>query len=80
MILSALRVDYDWSTSPSIVRSILDSIPRASYICITLTITMGKVAILTFAGMTADECFEQINTYHDLYLNRVGRRIESALG
>ena len=76
MITSALRVDYDWSAPPCQVRSIVDSIPRTSYICITLTIKMGTGVSITFAGMTGEECFEQINTYHDKYLDRVSRRVE----
>lgn len=76
MITAALRIDYDWSTPPCQVRSIVDSIPRADYTQIALAITMGKVAVLTFLAMTSEECFKQVDTYHDLYLNRLGRRVE----
>jgi hypothetical protein len=37
---------------------------------------MGKVAVLTFLAMTSEECFKQVDTYHDKYLNRIGRRVE----
>ena len=76
MITAALRIEYDWSTPPCQVRSIVDSIPRADYTQITLTITMGKVAVLTFLAMTSEECFKQVDTYHDKYLNRISRRVE----
>jgi len=80
MITAAVRIEYDWSTPPCIIRTMVDSIPRADYTQITLTITMGKSVVLTFLAMTSEECFKQVDTYHDLYLNRLGRRFESALG
>jgi hypothetical protein len=30
--------------------------------------------------MTSEECLKQVETYHNLYLNRIGRRVEFALG
>lgn len=80
MITAALKVDCDWSTPPRIIRSVIDSIPRADYTQITLTITMHKEVVLTFLAMTSEECLKQVETYHNLYLNRIGRRVEFALG
>jgi len=76
MKASRLRIDYDWSAPPSQVRSIVDALPPNSYIDINLIVTMGKSVILTLNDITYDECFKQIEVYHEAYAERLNRRYE----
>ena len=73
---SPLRIDYDWSVPPSHIRSIVDALPPNSYIDFNLVVTMGKAVILTLNDITYDDCFRQIDTYHDLYAQRLNRRYD----
>ena len=73
---SPLRIDYDWSIPPSQVRSIVDALSPNIYTNFNLVITLGKFVILTLNELTYDECFKQIETYHEAYAERLNRRYE----
>ena len=76
MKASNLHIDYDWSASPSHIRTIVDALPPNSYIDFNLVITMGKAVILTLNHLTHEECFKQIEVYHEAYAERLNRRYE----
>lgn len=76
MKASNLRIDYDWSIPPSQVRTIVDALPPNSYIDFDLVVTLGKFVILTLRDITYDECFKQVENYHEAYAQRLNRRYE----
>lgn len=71
---SPLRIDYDWSIPPSQIRSIVDGLPPIVYTKFNLVVTLGKFVILTLNDITYDECFQQIEVYHETYEKRLNRR------
>jgi hypothetical protein len=76
MKTSPLRIDYDWSVPPSHIRTIVDGLPTNLYTNFNLVVTMGKAVILTLNDITYDDCFRQIEVYHDLYAQRLNRRYD----
>ena len=44
------------------------------YTNFNLAVTLGKLVILTLNDITYDECFKQIQVYHEAYAERLNRR------